>query len=136
MKAAETTKGWPLSPDSMEAILPTKKMAVEAELVSSEAGRGYKKAKEVPEIAGVTEEVGMALEVLVIRTSKANQTNNRIQTSTMTSKLLNKLSIYLIKIFGCWEAIRNKLLMASLESDSRGLSSKVRFDKIRFHEIP
>jgi hypothetical protein len=71
----------------MEAILPTKKMVVEAELVSSEAGRGYKKAKEVPEIAGVTEEVGMALEVLVIRTSKANQTNNRIQTSTMTSKL-------------------------------------------------
>ena len=91
MKAAETTKGWPLSPDSMEAILPTKKMVVEAELVSSEAGRGYKKAKEVPEIAGVTEEVGMALEVLVIRTSKANQTNNRIQTSTMTSKLLNYL---------------------------------------------
>ena len=86
MKAAETTKGWPLSPDSMEAILPTKKMVVEAELVSSEVGRGYKKAKEVPEMAGVvTEEVGMALEVLVIRTSKANQTNNRIQTSTMTS---------------------------------------------------
>ena len=49
------------------------------------AGRGYKKVKEVPEMAGVTEEVGMALEVLVIRTSKANQTSNRIQTSTMTS---------------------------------------------------
>ena len=95
MKAAETTKGWPLSPDSMEALLPTKKMVVEAELVSSEVGRGYKKAKEVPEMAGVvTEEVGMALEVLVIRTSKANQTNNRIQTSTMTSKLLNKLFMY------------------------------------------
>ena len=76
----------------MEAILPTKKMVVEAELVSSEVGRGYRKAKEVPEMAGVvTEEVGMALEVLVIRTSKANQTNNRIKTSTMTSKLLNKL---------------------------------------------
>ena len=72
----------------MEAILPTKKMVVEAELVSSEVGRGYKKAKEVPEMAEVvTAEVGMALEVLVIRTSKANQTNNRIQTSTMTSKL-------------------------------------------------
>lgn len=81
----------------MEAILPTKKMVVEAELVSSEVGRGYKKAKEVPEMAGVvTEEVGMALEVLVIRTSKANQTNNRIQTSTMTSKLLNKLCIYVL----------------------------------------
>ena len=96
MKAAETTKGWPLSPDSMEAILPTKKMVVEAELVSSEVGRGYKKAKEVPEMAEVvTEEVGMALEVLVIRTSKANQTNNRTsKTSTMTSKLLNKLFMY------------------------------------------
>ena len=93
MKAAETTKGWPLSPDYLEAILPTKQMVVEAELVSSEAGRAYKKAKEVPEIAGVTEEVGMALEVLVIRTSKANQTN-RIQTSTMTSKLLNKLFMH------------------------------------------
>ena len=44
--------------------------------------------------------------------------------------------LYLIKIFGCWEAIHNKLLMASLESDSRGLSSKLGFDKIRFHEIP
>jgi 2-phospho-L-lactate transferase/gluconeogenesis factor (CofD/UPF0052 family) len=75
----------------MEAILPTKKMVVVAEVVSSEAGRGYKKAKEVPEIAGVMEEVGMALEVLVIRTSKANQTNNRIKTSSLTSKLLNKL---------------------------------------------
>ena len=51
------------------------------------AGRGYRKVKEVPVMAGVTAEVGMALEVLVIRTSKANQTNNRIQTSTMTSKL-------------------------------------------------
>ena len=58
------------------------------------AGRGYRKVKEVPVMAGVTAEVGMALEVLVIRTSKANQTSNRIQTSTMTSKLYDKLLMY------------------------------------------
>ena len=79
----------------MEAILPTKKMVVEAGLASSEDGGRIRKDAEVQEVqAGEAEEETVLVEEAVmvgraevqIRTSEVSLSNNsKIQTS-MTSK--------------------------------------------------